>query len=77
MLYRQITQCRSPMCVMARWVTQHTEMILHTSEMVKHVSRENQNKSSYISTMIIHVDTAETPKNDAVNYVKNTVKMYE
>ena len=49
------------MCVMARRVTQHTEMILHTSEMVKHVSRENQNKSSYISTMIIHVNTAETP----------------
>ena len=49
------------MCVMARRVTQHTEMILHTSEMVKHVSRENQNKSSYISTMMICVNTAEIP----------------
>ena len=49
------------MWVMARWVTQHTEMISHTSEMVKHVSEENQNKSSYISTMIIHVNTAEMP----------------
>ena len=51
-LYRQITQCRSP---------QHTEMIFHTSEIVKYVSKENQNKSSYISTMIIRVNTAEIP----------------
>ena len=49
------------MCVMASQVTQRTEMILHTSEIVRHVLRENQNKSSYISTMIIHVNTAETP----------------
>ena len=49
------------MCLMGRQVTQHTEMILYASEMVKHVSRENQNKSSYISTMIIHVITAEIP----------------
>ena len=48
------------MCVMASQVIQHTEMILYTSEMVKHVSEENQN-SSYISTMIIHVNTAEMP----------------
>ena len=49
------------MCVMASWVTQHAEMILNTSEIVKHVSKENQNKSSYISTMIIHVNRAEIP----------------
>ena len=49
------------MCVMASWVTQHTEMILHTSEIVKHALRENLNKSSYISTMIIRINTAEIP----------------
>ena len=49
------------MCVMASWVTQHTEMILDKSEIVKHVSKENLNKSSYISMMIIHVNTADTP----------------
>ena len=49
------------MCVMASQVTQHTETILHSSEIVKHVLRENLNKSSYISTMIIRVNTAEIP----------------
>ena len=49
------------MCVMAKRVTQHTEDDLTPSEIVKHISKENQNKSSYISTMIIHVNTAEMP----------------
>ena len=51
----------TPMCVMKGQITQHTEMICHTSELVKHVSRENQNKSSYISTMMICINTAEIP----------------
>ena len=49
------------MCVMKRQITQHTEMICYTSEEVKHVSKENQNKSSYISTMMNRVNTTEIP----------------
>ena len=65
------------MCVMARWVTQHTDMICHTSEIVKHVSEENQNKSSYISTMIIHVNTAEIPYTNAGNSAEKAIEMYD
>ena len=48
------------MCVMARQVTQHRDDFT-PSEIVKHVLRENLNKSSYISTIIIHINTAEIP----------------
>ena len=45
------------------------------SEIVKHVLKENLNKSSYISTMIIHVNTAEIPQTDAGDSVEITLKM--
>ena len=48
------------MCVMARQVTQHRDDFT-PSEIVKPISKQNQNKSSYISTMIILVNTAEMP----------------
>ena len=65
------------MCVMASQVTQHTEMILHSSEIVKHVSEENLNKSSYISTMIIHVNTAEIAQTNAGDSAEKAIEMYE
>ena len=65
------------MCVMASWVTKHTELILDTSEIVKHVSKEIQNKSSYISTMIICVNTVETPLTNAGNSAEKAIEMYD
>ena len=64
------------MCVITSGHPTHRDYFT-PSGIVKHALRENLNKSSYISTMIICVNTAEIPLTDAGNSAQKAMQMYE